>query len=214
MMKWNEFVIGLSLSGMALLGSGCASITSLTTAKTLEAGASEWTAAATYSNLKLNLNTQDLQSGDTSATAPGIDVAYRYGLTNDDEVGVRLSGTLTYYQADYKRALLREGPFALSLGAGVGGTHYSIGDTSSTIVDFYVPTVYGDYNIADGITLFTAPKYIYRVSSLSGAGGSQLAVSGGVKWGKTSGVIVEGGWSKFFRDGISSGWQFALGGFF
>ena len=201
------------IGSLGLLASACASITSLTTAKTLKAGESQWTVAGTYSNLKLK--TDDVVSGSSpSLTTPGIDVAYRRGLTDDDEIGLRLAGTMTYYQGDYKRALLKGGPLELSIGGGLGGTQYSVGTESTTIVDFYLPTVYVDFNVSDNFTIFTAPKFIYRKSTLNGGSGSQMAVSGGIKWGKSAGVIVEGGWTKFFKDGVDSGWQLAAGFFF
>jgi hypothetical protein len=182
-LKNNLFRLGVLVAGLQI--GACASITSMTTAKTLKDGQSEKAVAVGYSNLKLKTD-----AGDTSTTAPGVDLAWRYGLTDDDEVGVRLAN-LAYLIGDYKRAIIKGSDFGLSLGAGIGGTHYSIGNDSYTIFDLYVPTVYLDWYASDEMTVFMAPKLIYRVSSGSGSQKfAQMALSGGVKWGKESGVIL------------------------
>ncbi len=202
------------VGGLAGLGA-CASITSLTTAKTLKGGTSEWAVAGTYSNLKLNQSEEDIAKGDVATTAPGVDVQWRYGLTDDDEIGLRAANTLTYFIGDYKRALVKGSDFGLSIGAGIGGTQYSIGTVSNTVLDFYVPTVFADFYVSDSMTIFAAPKFMFRMQMGDVSSNmSQLAVSGGMKWGKDSGVILEGGWSKAFVDGAGSGWQVAAGYFF
>ncbi|NDG86229.1 MAG: hypothetical protein EBX52_14465, partial [Proteobacteria bacterium] len=133
----------------------------------------------------------------------------------DDEIGVRLA-SLVYIVGDYKRAIVKGESFGLSLGAGVGGTSYEIGSTKNTIIDLYLPTVYLDYYATDSMTLFTAPKFIYRVNSDTSVmkNFSEIAVSAGVKYGKETGVIVEGAWAKPFLDGAGNIWQAAVGVFF
>jgi hypothetical protein len=207
-MKLNSSLTLAFLVGSLGLG-GCASITSMTTAKTLDQGDSKFIVGLGYSNLKLKVD-----SPDSSLKVPGADFMYRYGITNKDEIGIRIAN-FSFLIGDYKRSLLATDKFGVSLGAGIGGTSYSSSATvsgtsnssSTTIVDFYVP-LYLDFYAAENVTLFTAPKYIYRIASGDDASNSsQFALSGGVKFGQKSGVMLEAAWSKQLSGGDASFWQ-------
>ncbi|MBS1983699.1 MAG: hypothetical protein JST16_05955 [Bdellovibrionales bacterium] len=197
----------MATTACVLLGSArCASVTNMHSAKTLAEGESSHTLGVTYGNVKLNDD-----SGSIDATAPAIDYMYRYGLTSQDELGLKIAGTGTYFMGDYKRGLVTSGSVLVSAGLGLGGTQYSVGDVSTKIVDIYVP-LYTDFVVSDMFSLIAAPKYVLRFvdsEKFSQAGGSF-----GFKWGKESGMIAEVGYLHQFGNVSVNYWQVSSGFFF
>jgi hypothetical protein len=203
---------GLALGFLVLASARCASVTNLHTAKVLEKGAHSHTIAGGVGNVDL-----DGGDGELASKTIAVDYMFRYGLTEKDEVGVKLTNLGAYAMADYKRALIEGEKFYLSAGAALGGTQVtmSVGEeeASTTFIDIYVP-VYADYWVTPTMALYASPKYILRtVSGESSDVSHQVGVSGGFRWGQSSGFLAEIGYNKQLGEGDLSYWQ-AMGGFF
>src|SRR5688572_3756315 len=121
-------ILSLGLLAAFLLLPACASITSLTTAKTLKEGDLEVTAAAGYSNLKLKIDEDDISGGNPDFKVFVVDIAGRYGITDQDELGLR-AVNIGYFMGDYKRSLIASSAFGLSAGAGLGYTSWTLGSS-------------------------------------------------------------------------------------
>jgi hypothetical protein len=216
MKKYNTI---LQMTLVSLL-SACASVTSLTGAKTLKEGDREFAIAAGYSNLKLKISDSDLGGDEPSTTVPNLDAALRYGLTDKDELGIRLVNFGAMTIGDYKRSLYTSEQFAVSVGAGLGYTKFtsSFGadSSSTTIVDLIVPA-YADYYASKDLTLYTAPRFIFRkIAGDSSDTQTMMGVNLGLKFGQEAGVLFEGGYA--FQLGqdesLENGWQVMAGFFF
>jgi len=187
--------------------SACASITAMQGAETLKAKETKTVVGLGYSK-DLQLNKGD---GETTAI-PSVDVLVRYGLTDQDEVAARASNYGSYLELDYKRAIINSSKFLLSVGAGIGGTKFSVGSgenlASTTILDFYLP-VYVDFPMGEKLSLLASPKLIQRfvITSEDSSANTQAALSGGVKFGKDSGVILEAAYAKELSDSKSDYFQ-------
>ncbi len=156
------------------------------------------------------------ESATDSTTVPGFDFAFRYGITDQDEVGAALRNA-GQYTLDYKRSLMADGNMALSIGAGLGYLSASIGTLKTTYMDFYFP-LYFDYNISDDLTLLLSTKFlISRISSdalTESVSSNTLGFAGGFRYGKDSGLHVEYGMLKSLEDGGGTAWQMSAGFFF
>lgn len=192
---------------LSVLGA-CASINSLTRAKNLKAGTHELYAGIEYSNLL-----RKMDGGDTDTNTFGVDVAGRYGITDQDEVGVKLANTLAYFGADYKRGLIT-GDFNVSAGAAVGYLKYTVGSNSFSQIDMGIP-VYVDYEASEELVFFASPKFQYSLVSGDNASSfSSLVLSAGARLGQESGVHFEFGYGIPFNKGADGMWQANAGIYF
>ncbi len=194
----------LTLLALATSLGACSSATNLTGAKTQKEGEYEIYVGGSYSG---NL----IKNSETSTGAMGFDVAGRYGITNDDEVGLayRNAGQLTL---DYKRALMSDSEKALSIGAGMGYLNVTLLDASTTYMDFFLP-VYFDYNVGENKTLLLSAKYLLARASGEGfsASSSNIGFSTGMRFGKDTGFHAEFGYLLSLAEGASNAWQTSLG---
>ena len=192
-------------TALSVLGA-CSSATNLTGAKTQKEGEYELLLGASYSG---NL----VRNSETSTSTLGIDFAGRYGMTNEDEVGLsyRNSGQTVL---DYKRSLIDDSDMALAVGAGIGYLSVTVLEASTTYMDFFVP-IYYDYKLDDETTLLASAKYL--MSRASGEGFSttsnNLGLAAGARFGKNSGFHAEFGYLMSFEEGASNAWQTSLGYF-
>lgn len=204
-MKKMQFLTMLALATM--LGA-CSSATNLTGAKTLKEGSHEIFVGGSYSGNLIRNSDSD------STTAMGFDVAGRYGVTNDDEVGFayRNAGQLVF---DYKRALMSDSEMALSIGAGMGYLNVTVLDSSTKYMDFFIP-LYFDYKIEKDVTMLLSAKYLLARAS-SDLGGSvtanNIGFSGGARFGEDSGFHAEFGYLLSLAENGSNAWQTSLGYF-
>jgi hypothetical protein len=203
---------GMALGLLVFASVRCASVTNLHTAKVLDKGAHSHTLAGGVGNV--DLSTDD---GGTSGNTISADYMFRYGLTEKDEVGVKFTNFGAYVMGDYKRALIEGDKFYLSAGAGLGGTKVSITmgeeEQSTTWLDLYLP-LYADYWVTPNFALYASPKYILRtVWGEESDVAHQVGLSGGFKWGQSSGFLAEVGYNKQLGEGDIGYWQ-AMGGFF
>lgn len=191
----------------ATLG-GCASINSLTRAKTLKAGDKEFYSGVEYSNLL-----RKMDGGSTDTKTFGVDLAGRYGITDQDEVGGRLVNSLAYAGVDYKRALI-SGDMNLSTGAVLGYLSYQVGDSKYKQFDLGIP-VYIDYQVSNELVLLASPKLVYSVVSGTGADNyGSLVLSAGARFGETQGIHLEFGYGIPFKKALDGMWQANAGIFF
>jgi len=190
--------------------SACASITSMQSARTLKKEQEAFAVGVGFTNLHLDVGAEERVSTPVIA----VDVMGRYGITDDDEIGLRVTNIFSFAVADYKRALVRDGSVIVSAGAGIGGTSYSTSDERFLLIDFYLP-LYVDIPLSDDVSLVFAPKYILRgrwkeTSEFS----NQLASSGGIRIGKEQGVMAEAAYASVLEDSSQNYWDWRLSFFF
>ncbi len=176
--------------GLLLLLCHCASVSTMQTAEVLPVGeSSHAVGVGTYSS-------DDFVGGD-DISLPLIEYAYRRGMWDDIDVGLKLAliGSIT---ADMKYNFLKSGDFAMATGLGLGYLNFESESMSVTqkvtIIDLILP-LYVSYNVAKMTSLYTAAKYIFRAISSDFANpgdGGLLSASLGVKIGDTSGLFLEG----------------------
>ncbi len=202
-----KLVQGSMMLMIASLGA-CASINSLTRAKTLKAGEKEFHVGVEYSNLL-----RKMDGTDTDSKTFGVDLAARYGATDDDEIGLRLVNSFAYGAADYKRALLK-GDTNVSMGALVGYLSYEVGSEKFKQIDLGIP-FYIDHDVSSSVTLLASPKFQYSIVSGTGAKNySSIVLSGGARFGTSSGLHLEFGYGIPFLKGMDGMWQANAGLFF
>jgi hypothetical protein len=202
-----KFVKIINMAVLVGLLGACASINSLTRAKTLPAGQKELYAGVEYSNL---LRKTDGTQNDLNTF--GVDVAARFGITDQDEVGAKLANTFAYLSGDYKRALI-QGQTNVSSGIVLGGLSYSNASNQKfTQVDIAVP-LYVDFEVTPEFTLIAAPKLMYSFVSGTPENFASCVLSAGMRYGKESGLHLEGGYAIPFNDADGM-WQMNAGVFF
>lgn len=202
-----------------LLFASCATVNNLQTAETLEKGEIRQTIAVGYGGIDVD---EEDNTDDIAASTFVVDYMIRYGLTENDEFGLRLANFATYLQGDYKRALVKSENFYLSAGIALGGTQVTIGSGSTEIKQTYIDLsfpIYMDYKVSEKSTLFLSPKYMLSFVSTSGdtdedsSSISRVGSSAGYKFGDQSGFIAEVGYLKSLKNNAYDLWQFT-GGFF
>lgn len=191
----------------------CASVSTLQTGRVLEKGDSvHAVGVALY-------NSDDFLGGD-DISSPVLEYAYRRGMWDKIDVGIKLAviGTAV---ADIKYNLIDGEKLALATGLGLGYLSFeSEAGTvkqSSTIIDLIIP-LYLSYDVGEMTSLYTSAKYFYRSVSADGgvdiAGdGSMLSASLGIKYGEKMGVFLEGSLITGL-DNDFAGTQFASSYFF
>lgn len=175
--------LGTTLCAVYVVGaSGCASITSMQTAKPLAKDVQQFSYAVSASRIKTN------PKDTVATTVPGVDLMVRRGLTDHDEIGIRVANFGSFFLLDYKRSLARTKPLYISAGVAFGAMAFfedSAGD--SQVFDVYLP-VYADLTLRRDVALIFSPKYIFRTKEFHGR---QIALSGGVRLGERQGFIIE-----------------------
>ena len=172
------------------LMANCASVSTLQTARVLEENDSTHSiGVGTYSS--------DDFLGAGSISMPVIEYTYRRGMWKDIDLGVKLA-IIGSTVIDLKYNLINGEKFALATGVGLGYLSFTStlagADSKSTILDLIVP-LYLSYDVNKEFSVYGAGKYMLRTVSsdqANAADGSFLSSSLGVKWGKTSGVFLEG----------------------
>lgn len=200
------------LVGFTFLLANCASVSTLQTGRVLEKGDSfHSVGVGTYSS-------DDFLGGD-KISLPLIEYTYRKGMWDNIDVGIKIA-IIGSTMADIKYNLVNGEKFALATGLGVGYLSYTstVGgvDSESTILDFMIP-LYLSYDVGEMVTLYGAEKYMLRTVSSDNnvdGDGSLLSSSLGVKWGKESGVFLEGTLISGLGDYTFSGTQFNTAYFF
>jgi len=122
-----------------ILLSGCASMSTMQTARTTPQGELGYSVGGGYVNTEMPIEGVDT----ISFKAPMLEVGARYGVTDKLDVGGKLTiiGTAV---ADAKYQFLgdRESKVAGSAGLGVGYLSMESGNTTSNLYDLMVPTYF------------------------------------------------------------------------
>jgi len=176
-----------------ILFSGCASMSTMQTAKTTEKGEIGYSFGGGYVNTEMPLGETDT----LSLKAPILEAGARYGVSENFDVGGKITiiGTAV---ADAKYQFIgdKNSKFAGSAGLGLGYMSVESGETESKIFDLMVPA-YFSYHPADWLAVYSSPKYVYRINSYdtNGETASQTnhwyGVGGGMRIGKKTGVFLE-----------------------
>lgn len=200
---------------LAQILAGCASLTNMTSARTLPANEVEFVFGLGFSDAKLDFD----DAGETNVPIPGLDFMLRYGITDLDEVALRIA-TFGFFVADYKRAIISEGSVLMSVGVGLGATRYPEFDLDTTrdevvtLIDVYLP-LYFDFMLSDKVALLASPKYVFRNTyGPETDAPSLLGLSTGMKFGLQAGVLVEFAYAKEVSGARENIWQLMFSMFF
>jgi hypothetical protein len=185
--EWLSRLLATTLiAGVA--GSGCASISSLTTAKVLPKGKSRFYLAGGYSMLG---------SGSSSSSIPYFELMFRRGIADRFDAGVKWTAPFTV-GGDLKFGLITGKTFAMALGGMVGYFGLESGSSRLDIIDVTVP-VYFSLHPGDVFAIYAVPKFLQRIfagtagTSTSTAQGSYAGGSAGIQLGnETLGIVAEG----------------------
>jgi hypothetical protein len=173
---------------------GCASMSTMQTARTTEKGNVGYGFGAGVVNSEIPLGTLDT----LKISAPFLEVGARYGITDKLDVGAKITiiGTAT---VDVKYQFLgnKESKFASSVGLGGGYLSISSNDSKSKIYDAMLP-IYFSYHPIDWFSLYFSPKYVFRINSYSAANNQKglnsshwYGATGGLRLGKKVAFLAE-----------------------
>ena len=177
---------------LPLLLAHCASVSTLQTGRVLKKGDS-------FHTLGVGTYGSDDFLGGNDISLPLIEYTYRRGFWKDIDAGIKLA-IIGSTMVDVKYNLVDGDKFALATGLGIGylsfTSEFNGVEQKSTIIDFMLP-LYLSYDVGQKVTLYGAPKFMFRTISASSGGtvsgdGSLLSSTLGVKWGVESGVFLEG----------------------
>lgn len=166
-----------------LLASGCMSMASLQTARTLPKGEYQ---------VSVGTGSMDLAGGQMSGFL--LEATARYGLVENVDVGVRTG--LGWSGIDAKWQAYADPRAAVAVGLALGGLQGTLTvngeETKLNIVDVVLP-VYGSFDLTQWFTVYAVPKGVFRYEGGTGGGGTNqlFGGTGGVKLGSTSGLFVE-----------------------
>ena len=148
---------------LALLFSGCVSMSTLQTARVLEENEKEFGFAAyTMTDYTLLIETEEDEDELTSITGGTIEAFTRTSIGKNFDMGVKayfigaiVDGKYQFYDGDR---------FAMALDLGIGYNRLTASDEKITILDLY-PTLLMTYDISKNINVTFAPKMIARFIS-------------------------------------------------
>lgn len=161
----------------ALAFTGCPSVSNLTSARTLDKGALEVTVAPTFvSGSVLGLDSD----GNTVAaglTLPSMEGQLRYGLTDNVEMGAKLSvgGFAGHLKLGLLRSETAEDGFNLSFDPGVSFMGFGAGGGLAGVVYVYLPVLAG-YRFGGHEVTF-GPRLVPTFAGVGGGGASNGGVS-------------------------------------
>jgi len=208
----------LAFTGVtALLLSGCVSMSSMQTGRTVGQGNTEINVGG--SGVKYGFVLGSETTDTASVSAPMLEADFRYGVTDKLDVGgkVSLLGTSGLY-GKYQFLGDRESVLAGSVGAGFGylqlGASSGIDDASFSIFDLTVP-VYFSVHPAKWIGIYATPRYTMRIIGKDSS--HWFGGTGGIRLGNRFGGFAE--YSLFTSSAatvnlsqVAFGLSFGLGG--
>ena len=177
----------------------CASISTLQTAKTTDAGKFDHVIALgsvkadidTVSGVEIN--DDDLSSD--SVSLPSAEYMIRYGINDSFDLGLRTTGFM--HGLDIKWNFVESESFLMSVGVGASILGYTVNtgseDLDVSAVDI-TPAIYMDLVFDEQTRFYLVPKMISRKVSITGRPDDKINLFGGsagLKWGKTIGVFLE-----------------------
>ena len=192
--------------------SGCASMSSLQTARTTDKGKLGYGFGAGVVKSELPLEGVDT----IDIGAPFLELSARYGIKDNLDVGAKITliGT-SVIDAKYQFLGDKESKITGSAGLGLGYLSMTSGETESKIFDIMLP-MYFSYHPTDWLAFYANPKYVLRLNSYSndtdsGSSNSHwYGVSTGIRLGKRVGFLLE--YSYFGNSEISEPFSQITGG--
>jgi len=143
---------------LTILASGCASLSTYQTAKTLEPGKKTIGFALSLSAINVDLG-EEAAGFDETITYPVPEIFFRVGIKENLDVGVKFypfAGLV-----DIKYQFINQPTFDLAFDLGVSYTKLSGIDSEIKLIDFY-PTALLTYNVTPSGNATLAPKIIIR----------------------------------------------------
>jgi len=207
---------------LLLLLSGCASVSTLQTARALPKNTGRFLVGFGYSESP----PLDEQTGKTGAKPkvhyPCVELGARLGVMENFEAGGKL--TLPgYLSVDGKYQFWSMGGLAMAGGLGLGymgldGTMRNSNSTDTALgasfLDVLVPA-YVSYDFNDWLSLYFSPKYLFRVVSTSTNGTAHMGgTTAGLKIGDQGGFFLEGSYLKSLTATAYEQWQVNVAFFF
>ncbi len=209
-MKLNVLTIFVLTISLTL--SGCFSFTNFQTARTVGKNKTEF---------GLSINAIGFSELDTSLyiRIPSVEIGGKYGITENMDVGVRLSNFGTFI-GDFKYQFYgdKESTFAAATGISIGGSVYSFSFGSSENFGFYqfdIP-LHLSIHPSEKFAFYFTPRYMGIGGFAAGNGGLDqvIVLSPGIEFGSKVKVLINYNFvvpfdQVFFSDGFIS--QFGIG---
>ncbi|MBE9467404.1 MAG: hypothetical protein IMY72_03665 [Bacteroidetes bacterium] len=213
MRKFHKQKISIATLAIAVVFlSGCASMSSLQTARTTNKGKLGYGYGAGFVKSELPLEGVDT----IDIGAPFMEVSARYGITDNLDLGAKITLIGTgVIDAKYQFLGDKESKIAGSAGLGLGYLSMSSGDTESKMFDIMVP-MYFSYHPLSWVAVYVNPRYVLRLNSYSNDTESGSSNSGwygvttGIRLGKRVGFLLE--YSYFGNSEISQPFSQVTGG--
>jgi hypothetical protein len=158
-------LFGIIISGLTV--SGCASVSSLHTARTTPEGMTRITlggGALSYPNVNSALQAAGYSNGVILGYGEAM---VRRGFSSKFDMGVKYTIPIKT-DVDLKFMFVDKPHFAMAMGLGTG-FYYEYSSSAPNLYDLYVP-IYMDIDIASWFTIYLIPKYWMRF--LTGGTGS------------------------------------------
>ena len=208
--------VSLTLAPL-LFFTGCASVSSFQTARTIKSGTSRFVIGGGYyaSTLKNSVGEK--------IGFPMLEGLYRYGLDKNLDLGFKYT-VPGQIGGDIKWQLMDGENFAFA--TGLGGSYLSFANPSTTsatsetnsrftfnFIELSVP-VYLSYDLSKAFSVYLTPRYVTRFAT-QGSNQNFIGSNLGLRVGKTSGVFLELSYLKGLAglaDQIQGGIGFYFGG--
>ena len=185
-------LLGLAVGAMLATTAGCPSMTTLGSARTLDAGKTQFFVAPEWASFSM---------GGEPLRQPQVELGGRYGITDDIEVGAKL--WLPGLELESKFAILRpekdEGNWDLSVAPGISYIGGMSGTATGSGYELHVLTVYlglpVGYRFACGNEIVVGPKLANQTWTTEDESGSTanllyLGTSLSYLWHVTEGIII------------------------
>ena len=168
----------IRLSIAALLLTGCASFSTMSTARTLPRDATQTWLAPEFVGLTFDSGTSHEQ-----VSVPQIELGVRRGITDDFELGgkVWLLGAAIESKLQLVRSPSPDAGIDVALAPSIGWLGFNSGDARFNVITGYLNLPIG-LNVGGGSQLVVTPKAIYQryqASDSTGGGGADLVFLGG-----------------------------------
>jgi hypothetical protein len=156
----------VTLAIAMLGGSGCPSVTTMTTAKTIGKGNNDFTFSPSAYGVAGSA------VGSTSSTdifyGGAVDIMYRRGFTDNFDLGASLTG-LGLLSIDGKINFIDTKNIALALDPGIGGVFTGISNVGAGYLQVTFPVLF-DVAFSDSVRLTLGPRYmgIYSFATAEG----------------------------------------------
>ena len=190
---------------------GCASFATFQELDTMAKGTNQVGLGATVTGYELDLGEEEPEA----LLIPAANLWARYGVTDRLEAHGRIwmpLGATVGGKVQLLGDRTKQG-FGLATGLDVGYLRVSIGETSATWIDTYVP-LYTGYRVSESFTTYLSPKYLLRTQTGTGDTAFSHSLGGtlGLAAGRKTRLYLEGtGVYDLSVGGLSWDWGLGIG---